>query len=113
MKFGIKLGNVEYKEIKLENIEVNVQYTAEELVTEFDLVKRIVKELPEMIADLGTGAMAFKELYEAFDGMSREMHKEDATVDSKATASNFVLTAINKIKSTYISKEEVLKDKAV
>ena len=61
MKLNFKIGNITVGESKLENIEVGVQYTAEELVNEYDLVKKVLKELPETINDLKAGAIAFSQ----------------------------------------------------
>jgi hypothetical protein len=109
MKLGFKLGNITIEDkIKLENIEVNVQYTAEELVTEYDLFKRALKEIPEIVADLGTGAMAFRDMEQAFDGLSKATNAEDATEESKTTASNIVLTAINKIREAIVEDNKAV-----
>ena len=61
MKLNFKIGNITVGESKLENVEVGVQYTAEELVNEYDLIKKVLKELPATINDLKAGAIAFNQ----------------------------------------------------
>lgn len=97
MKLGFKLGNIEYNEIKLSNVELNVQFSAEELVAEYDLLKRIAKELPEICTDLANGAVAFAEIDKAFTKYTTAVVAEDSTEETKTTAMDLVKSAINKI----------------
>lgn len=102
MKLGFKLGNIEYKDVKFSNVEVNVQYSAEELVTEFNLVKRIIKEIPEIVADLATGALAFGEVDKVFSKYVTELETEND--ETKAAGMDLIKSAINKIKTELLPK---------
>lgn len=99
MKFGIKLSeiNIEGKAV-IGNVEVNVQYDAKELVEEYGLVKKIIKELPELVSDLGNGAIAFDEVDEAMNTLADAKTAEGATTETKATARNLVKNLIASIK---------------
>lgn len=62
MKIGFKLGNIKMNDMNVENIEINLQYTAEELRTEYALVKEILADAPKIASSVANGYLAFEEL---------------------------------------------------
>ena len=61
MKFGIKLGKVEIEGIKLENIEINTEYSIAETSGAYKLIRQIIKDAPETMSELATAFIAFEE----------------------------------------------------
>lgn len=68
MKLRFKLGNVEIEElgIKLGGVEIETEFSLEETAGVYELQKRAIKELPEILTDLKTGANKFQELDKEF-----------------------------------------------
>ena len=99
MKLGLTLKDTTIGEkAKIGEITINVQYTAEEIVGEYALVREVLKELPEIVADLGAGAMAFDKMDKAFDDLSDARYAENATEESKTSAFNKVMDVIKSLR---------------
>lgn len=108
MKFGLTLRdiNIEGKAV-IGEVSVNVQYDAKELVEEYGLVKKIIKELPELVSDLGNGAIAFDEVDEAMNTLADAKIAEGATTETKTTARNLVKNLIASIRNKTVVEETV------
>lgn len=107
MKLGFTLKDIKVGDkATIGEVSINVQYAPGELVGEYELIKRAMKELPEMVADLGTGAMAFEEMDQAFDGYVTTKVNPESTEEVKTGAIYKVISAINNIKNNYAEKAE-------
>lgn len=107
LKFNdIKVGN----DTSVGNIEVGIQYNPGELVGEYKLFRQVLKELPDMFADLADGMVTVDEMDKAFDTVT------DANIannpELKASAVNNVANLVNNIRTRFTrdSKPEVTKD---
>lgn len=108
MKLGFTLKDITVGDkATIGEVSINMQYNSSELVEEYALIRRIVKDIPAIVADLGEGAMAFEEMDEAFDGMSKARRAEENVEEVKLTAINKVMEVVNKIKSTLPVKEAI------
>ena len=58
MKMSFKLNNVNIENISLGDINVFVEYTPKEVAEEWEAIKKIVKESPDVINDLKTALTA-------------------------------------------------------
>ena len=54
MKMSFKLNNVNIENVSLGDINVFVEYTPKEVMEEWEAIKKIVKESPDVINDLKT-----------------------------------------------------------
>ena len=54
MKMSFKLNNVNIENVSLGDINVFVEYTPKEVAEEWEAIKKIVKESPDVINDLKT-----------------------------------------------------------
>lgn len=81
MKIGIKLGNIKVNEMQLENIELNLQYTAEELRTEYALVKEILADMPKIASSVANGYLAFEELDSTISNINTEDTEKSSALD--------------------------------
>jgi hypothetical protein len=100
MKLGFTLRDIKVGEkATIGEVSINVQYSAEELVSEYTLFKQALKELPEIVADLGAGALAFDKMDKAFDGLLESKIAEGATEESKQSAINKVMTVVSELKN--------------
>jgi hypothetical protein len=96
----IKVGN----KATIGNVEVGIQYKPGELVGEYKLFRQIVKELPEVFADLADGCMAVDSLDKAFDKVADANIAGDP--ESKVSAVNNVLNAVSNIRQKFTGKTE-------
>lgn len=118
MKVGFILKDIKVGEkTTVGEVNIQVQYTAGELIGEYELLKRAVKELPEVVADLGNGAMAFEEMDQEMSKYVTTKINPESTEDIKVSAIMKVVSAIKNIRSRYTTaptcesgdKEEVNK----
>lgn len=58
MKMSFKLNNVNIENVSLGDINVFVEYTPKEVAEEWEAIKKIVKESPDVINDLKTALTA-------------------------------------------------------
>ena len=54
MKMSFKLNNINIENVSLGDINVFVEYTPKEVAEEWEAIKKIVKESPDVINDLKT-----------------------------------------------------------
>ena len=100
MKLGLTLKDITVGDkATIGEVSINMQYNSSELVENYALIRRIVKDIPAIVADLGEGAMAFQEMDKAFDGLVTTRYAEDATEESKQSAINKVLEVIKSLKA--------------
>ena len=59
MKLGFTFKDVKMENVQIGEVTINTQYTAEELITEYDLFRKIIKDIPELINDLEIGMKAY------------------------------------------------------
>ena len=105
MKFGLTLKDIKVGDkANIGEVSINVQYTAEELVTEYALFKQILKELPEIVTDLGQAATTFEEVDGAFNKFNETNFNKEATEEARSGALNIVKSALKRIKSDYENK---------
>lgn len=62
--FKFKLGKIAINAIEIEGaeLEIETEYNLNELHGSYGLIKKALKELPEMIADLGEGLKVYEEI---------------------------------------------------
>lgn len=117
MKFGFKLSDIKVGDkATIGNVEVNVQYNPGEMIGEYKLFRKALGELPEIVADLGNGALAFDKMDKAFDDVSKAQHAEGATEESKQSAINQVMEVIKSLRVDNTGKtveQEIAENKAV
>lgn len=107
MKFGFTFKDITIGDkATIGEVSVNMQYDAKELVEEYSLVRKIVKEIPEIVADLGAGFTAFDAMDKAFDDLATARYAEDATEESKQSAINKVMEVIKSFKVDNTGKPE-------
>lgn len=104
MKFGFTLKDIKVGDkATVGEITVNMQYDAKELVEEYGLIRKIIREIPETVADLGAGAVAFEQMDKAFDGMSdyrrTEFSNEEIEEGEKQSAINNIMAVVNSLRS--------------
>ena len=58
MKMSFKLNNVNIENVSLGDINVFVEYTPKEIAEEWEAIKKIVKESPDVINDLKTALIS-------------------------------------------------------
>lgn len=99
MKLGFTLKDITVGDkATVGEVSINMQYNSSELVEEYALIRKIVKDIPAIVADLGEGAMAFDQMDKAFDGLVTARYAEDATEETQASAINKVLEVIKSFK---------------
>ena len=76
MNLKFKLGKVQVAGIAVEGIEIKVNYSLEETVGVYDLVKKAIKESVETMEDLKAGALKFREINKEFNILDKEDLKE-------------------------------------
>lgn len=78
MKTTFKLGSIEIQGVKINDIEVTQEYTAQEAINLTfagkSFVKSLIKDLPEMLEDLEVAFNKCNEIDETVE--SRDMTKE-------------------------------------
>lgn len=78
MKTTFKLGSIEVQGVKINDIEVTQEYTAQEAINLTfagkSFVKSLIKDLPEMLEDLEVAFNKCNEIDETVE--SRDMTKE-------------------------------------
>lgn len=78
MKTTFKLGSIEIQGVKINDIEVTQEYTAQEAINLTfagkSFVKSLIKDLPEMLEDLEVAFNKFNEIDETDE--SKDMTKE-------------------------------------
>lgn len=76
MKTIFKLGSIEVQGVKINDIEVTQEYTAQEAIDLVfagkSFVKSLIKDLPEMLEDLEVAFNKFNEIDESKD-MTKEL----------------------------------------
>lgn len=76
MKTTFKLGSIEIQGVKINDIEVTQEYTAQEAINLTfagkSFVKSLIKDLPEMLEDLEVAFNKFNEIDESKD-MTKEL----------------------------------------
>lgn len=84
MKTTFKLGSIEVKGVKLNDIEVTQEYTAQDAINLAfagkSFVKGLIKELPEMFEDL---EVAFNKFNEVNERVEEKMEEKDTTEELK------------------------------
>lgn len=84
MKTTIKLGNIEFNGLKLENIELTQEYNHIEAIQLMNAGKKFVqdltKELPEMLDDLYLAFNKFNEI-NAEVAMTEEMSEREQEIE--------------------------------
>ena len=114
MKFGFVLKNITVGDkATIGEMSINVQYNPGEMVGEYELLKRALKEVPEIVADLGTGAVAFDKMDQAFDGLTNAKRDENATEETKQSAINKVMSVISSLRGMVQPEEKKEDNKAV
>lgn len=104
MKVGFILKDIKVGEkATVGEVNIQVQYNAGELVGEYDLLKKVVKELPGVVADLGNGAMAFEELDQEMSKYVTTKINPESTEEIKVSAIMKVVSAIKDIRARYIT----------
>lgn len=58
MKMSFKLNNINIENVSLGDINVFIEYTPKEVAEEWEAIKKIVKESPDVINDLKTALTA-------------------------------------------------------
>lgn len=83
MKYNIKLENVEVAGVKVGAVEFGAEYSIGETRGMYQLVKEVTKDLPELIRNLQTGAMAFQvadrevEEFATFEDKRRDAFRQE------------------------------------
>ena len=89
MKIGFTLKDINVSDkATIGEVNIQVQYQAGELEGEYKLFRQVLKEIPEIVADLGEGATAFGEM-------------DNAVNEAQTSGANIIDTmkiAINKIR---------------
>lgn len=86
MKLGLKLGKIVIEElgIKLEGIELNVEYGIGEAKGAYSLGKKMLEEVPETLEQLKAGALKFREIDKEFDEIiEQEIIDEENAINEK------------------------------
>lgn len=99
MKLGFTFKDIKVGDkANIGEINIQVQYAPGEMVGEYELFKRALKEIPEIVGDLGAGAIAFDEMDEAMNTLADAKTAEGATTETNTTARNLVKNLIASIK---------------
>lgn len=81
MKTTIKLGSIEVKGIKINDIELSQEYTAQDAINLTfagkSFVKGLIKELPEMFEDLEIAFNKFNEIDKRVEEQQRKEYIEE------------------------------------
>lgn len=56
MKFGLKLGKLNYEGLNIEGIELNNEFCMEDAKESYDLFKKVLKEIPETLETIKADA---------------------------------------------------------
>lgn len=107
MKLKFKVGNIEVKEMGLNfgGIEIETEFTLEETTGVYDLQKKVIKELPEILTDLKDGAMKFQELDKEFNETARK-EIEDEMVEPTQESLDTARAILNKFRMEFPTREE-------
>lgn len=100
MKIGFILKDIKIGDkANIGEVNIQVQYSAGELVGEYELFKRVIKEVPEVVADLGEGAIAFEKMDKAFNDISTARCSEENAEEVKKSAVNKVMDVVNSLRN--------------
>lgn len=112
----MKLGFT-FKDIKVGDksnigeVNINVQYNPGEIAGGYKLFREILKDIPEVVAEIGTGAIAFQEMNEAFDKLAIHTTEEttpEERTEMKSNSLQLVKSAINKIKEALVEENKAV-----
>lgn len=96
MKTTFKLGSIEIQGVKINDIEVTQEYTAQEAINLTfagkSFVKSLIKDLPEMLEDLEVAFNKCNEIDESKD-MTKEL--EDFIKEINENEDNFPFRVVN------------------
>ena len=99
MKTTFKLGSIEIQGVKINDIEVTQEYTAQEAINLTfagkSFVKSLIKDLPEMLEDLEVAFNKFNEIDESKD-MTKELEDFIKEINENEDNSPFRVVSVTR-----------------
>lgn len=99
MKTTFKLGSIEIQGVKINDIEVTQEYTAQEAINLTfagkSFVKSLIKDLPEMLEDLEVAFNKCNEIDEIDESKDMTKELEDFIKEINENEDNFPFRVVN------------------
>lgn len=71
-----KLSDIQLGEVKVGGVEIEFNYSVNEMNATYELTKKAIKELPEMLKDIRESAMVIREVEKEFEDLEMQDYQE-------------------------------------